>query len=206
MILSDRDIRARLAVGDLQITPLDDPDLQIQPASVDLRLSAEFVIYKLPHVPCIDPRDPDSMSRYTERVHIAEGDAFILHPGEFALGSTVERVKIPDDLVANVEGRSSIGRLAVVVHATAGLVDPGFEGQITLEFANLGRVAVKLYPGMRISQLVFQTMTSPSERPYGPARGSKYQGQRGPVASRISHDPKSSEDILASTSKQESKP
>jgi dCTP deaminase len=195
MILSDRDIRARLAAGSLQIEPLADPDLQIQPASVDLRLSDAFVIYKLPHVPCIDPRDPDSMRRYTERVQIEEGDAFILHPGEFALGSTVEWVKLPDDLVAHVEGRSSIGRLAVVVHATAGLVDPGFEGQITLEFANLGRVAVKLYPGMRISQLVFQTMTSPSERPYGAARGSKYQGQRGPVASRISRDPQSSRDL-----------
>lgn len=205
MILSDRDIRARLASGSLRIEPLADPELQIQPASVDLRLSDAFVIYKLPHVPCIDPRDPDSMRRYTEQVKIEEGDAFILHPGEFALGSTVEWVKIPDDLVAHVEGRSSIGRLAVVVHATAGLVDPGFEGQITLEFANLGRVAVKLYPGMRISQLVFQTMTSPSERPYGPARGSKYQGQRGPVASRISNDPKSSEDVNASATDAEEK-
>nr|WP_269744692.1 dCTP deaminase [Plesiocystis pacifica] len=106
----------------------------------------------------------------------------------FALGTTLERVRVPADLVARVEGRSSIGRLAVVVHATAGFIDPGFEGQITLELSNLGRCAVKLYPGMRISQIVFHEMKSPAERPYGAARGSKYQGQEGPVASRIGKD------------------
>ena len=114
-----------------------------------------------------------------------EGEPFVLHPGEFALGSTMEKVSIPPDLVARLEGRSSIGRIAVVVHATAGFVDPGFEGQITLELSNLGRCAVKLYPGMRISQIVFHQMTSAAERPYGPARGSKYHGQQGPIPSRI---------------------
>lgn len=188
MILSDRDLADRLQDGDIIIDPLIDPDLQIQPASVDLRLGHEFVVYKLPHVACIDTRDPESTAGYTETVHIDEGDYFILHPGEFVLGTTLEWVKIPDDLVARVEGRSSIGRLAIVVHATAGFIDPGFEGQITLELSNLGRVAVKLYPGSRISQLVFHTMTSPAERPYGPARGSKYFGQEGPVVSRIGSD------------------
>jgi dCTP deaminase len=188
MILSDRDIRARLEAGDLVIDPLDDPTLQIQPASVDLRLDAEFVVYRLPHVPCIDPRDVASVQNYTETVTLADGDAFILHPGEFALGSTSERIRVPDDLVARVEGRSSIGRLAVVVHATAGFIDPGFEGHVTLELSNLGRLPVKLYPGMRISQVVFHTMTSPAERPYGAGRGSKYQGQSGPVTSRIADD------------------
>jgi dCTP deaminase len=188
MILSDRDLRVRLDRGDIVIDPLDDPDLQIQPASVDLRLDHEFVVYRLPHVPCIDPRDRGSVDTYTETVVVEEGEAFVLHPGEFALGSTRERVSVPPDLVARVEGRSSIGRLAVVVHATAGFIDPGFDGRITLELSNLGRLPVKLYPGMRISQVVFHTMTSAAERPYGPGRGSKYQGQTGPVTSRIADD------------------
>jgi dCTP deaminase len=188
MILSDRDLKARLEKGDVVIEPITDWELQLQPASVDLRLSPDFVVYKLPHMACIDPRDPESVQRYTQKIEIQDGEAFTLHPGEFALGSTAEWVKVPTDLVARVEGRSSIGRLAVVVHATAGFVDPGFEGHITLELSNLGRCAVKLYPGMRISQLVFHEMTSPAERPYGKERGSKYQGQRGPVASRIGDD------------------
>lgn len=191
MILSDRDIRERLEKGDLVIETLDDPEMQIQPASVDLRLANDFVVYRLSRMAVIDPRDAETVERYTESVHVKENDAFILHPGEFVLGSTRERVRIPDDLVARVEGRSSIGRLAVVVHATAGFIDPGFEGRITLELSNLGRVAVKLYPGMRISQVVFHTMSSPAERPYGPARGSKYFGQEGPVTSRIGRDPES---------------
>jgi dCTP deaminase len=188
MILSDRDLKASIASGEIGIDPLDDPELQIQPASIDLRLGSKFVVYRLPHVPCIDSRDPASVSGYTEEYNIAEGEAFVLQPGEFALGSTYERVRVPDHLVARVEGRSSIGRIAIVVHATAGFIDPGFEGEITLELSNLGRCAVKLYPGMRISQVVFHTMTSPAERPYGPARGSKYQGQSGPVASRLAVD------------------
>lgn len=188
MILSDRDLRARLRAGEIAIEPLDDPELQIQPASIDLRLAARFVVYRLPHVPCIDPHDVASVEDYTETIDVAPGGAFVLQPGEFALGSTLERVRVPADLVARVEGRSSIGRLAIVVHATAGFIDPGFEGQVTLELSNLGRCAVKLYPGMRISQVVFHTMTSPAERPYGTERGSKYQGQRGPVPSRIGRD------------------
>lgn len=188
MILSDRDLKERLKRGDFIVEPLDDPEVQIQPASIDLRLSHEFVVYRLPHVACIDPTQPATIREYTDTVTIAPGDAYILHPGEFALGSTLEWIRIPTDLVARVEGRSSLGRLAVVVHATAGFIDPGFEGQITLELSNLGRVPVKLYPGMRVSQIVLHTMTSAAERPYGPARGSKYFGQRGPVTSRIVHD------------------
>ncbi|MEM1347579.1 MAG: dCTP deaminase [Myxococcota bacterium] len=189
MILSDRDMKKRLETGSIVIDPILDPELQIQPASIDLRLDKRFVVYNLAHVPCIDPRDKETVQKYTRSIEVADGEAFILHPGEFALGSTFEWVKIPDDLVARVEGRSSIGRLAVVVHATAGFIDPGFEGRITLELSNLGRVAVKLYPGMRISQLVFHTMSSPAERPYGPGRGSKYWGQEGPETSRVAADP-----------------
>lgn len=189
MILSDRDIRARLAKGDLVVEPLDDMDLQVQPASIDLRLGDEFLVFRNPHIAFIDPR-AGGVADYTEKVTLAKGHAFILHPGEFVLGSTYERVRIPHDLVAKVEGRSSLGRLAIVVHATAGFVDPGFEGHITLELSNLGRVPVALHPGMRISQIALHQMLSAAERPYGhPTRGSKYQGQRGPVASRITSDP-----------------
>ena len=188
MILSDRDLKARLEKGDLVVEPITDPELQIQPSSIDLRLSNTFVVYKLPHVACIHSRDPKSVEAYTETIEIPDGEGFVLQPGAFALGSTSETVHIPSDLVARVEGRSSIGRIAVVVHATAGFIDPGFQGRITLELSNLGRCAVKLYPGMRISQIVLHTMTSPSERPYGEGRQSKYQGQTGPVASRIGRD------------------
>ena len=188
MILSDREIRARLAIGDLKVTGIRDEGQQIQPASVDLRLSAEFLIYKPAQVSCLDPRNPETLTLATERITVPDGDAFILHPGEFALGSTLERVEVPNDLVGRVDGRSSVGRLAVVVHATAGFIDPGFAGEITLELSNLGRIPVRLYPGMRIAQIVFQTMTSPAQRPYGEARGSHYSGQRGPQASRISLD------------------
>ncbi len=188
MILSDRDIHARLARGDLVVDPLDDPDVQVQPASIDLRLGDEFLVFRHPHIPFIDPRGA-SVADYTEKIVIEKGGAFVLHPGAFVLGSTYERVKIPADLVAKVEGRSSLGRLAVVVHATAGFVDPGFEGHITLELSNLGRVPVALHPGMRVSQIALHQMTGPADRPYGhPSRGSKYQGQAGPTASRIQHD------------------
>lgn len=190
MILSDRDIRARLASGDLEIGPLADSALQIQPASVDLRLGSEFIIYKPGQIACLDPRDPDTLTAATETVTVGPDGAFILHPGEFALGSTVERVRIPSDLVARVDGRSSVGRLAIVVHATAGFIDPGFAGQVTLELSNLGRLPVRLYPGMRIAQISLHPLSSAAERPYGPERGSHYHGQMGPVPSRIRLDPK----------------
>jgi dCTP deaminase len=188
VILSDRDLRKRLEVGDLQVGPLSDPELQIQPASIDLRLADEFIVYKPAQLACLDPQRPETLTAATEKLTVSKDAAFILHPGEFALGSTVERVAIPPDLVARVDGRSSVGRLAVVVHATAGFIDPGFAGQITLELSNLGRVPVRLYPGMRIAQIVLYQLTSPAERPYGTARGSHYQEQSGPVASRLRLD------------------
>lgn len=188
MILSDRELLARLKQGDLVVEPLDDPDTQVQPASIDLRLGNEFLVFRNPHIPYIDPRGA-SVEDYTEKITIPPGGVFIVHPGEFCLGTTLERIAIPPDLVARVEGRSSLGRLAIVVHATAGFIDPGFEGHITLELSNLGRVPVALHPGMRVSQIVIHEMKSPALRPYGsPGRGSKYQGQRGPVPSRITSD------------------
>ncbi|MCO8268624.1 dCTP deaminase [Haloferax prahovense] len=189
MILSDSDILARLAEGDLVVDPIDDVDMQVQPASVDLRLGTEFLEFQRTNISCIHPNRESEVSEYVRETYVPEGDDFILHPGDFVLGTTKERVEIPADLLATVEGRSSLGRLAVVIHATAGIVDPGYEGQITLELSNLGTAPVALTPGMRISQLVFTEMKSPADRPYGVERGSKYQGQRGPQASRLSSDP-----------------
>jgi dCTP deaminase len=188
MILSDRDLRARIEKGDLVVDPLDDPDLQIQPASVDVRLGHEFLTFKTPHVSHVDPRDPKDVEGYTDEEHVPQGEPFVLHPGEFVLGTTYERVEIPSDLVARVEGRSSLGRLAIVVHATAGFIDPGFQGKITLELSNLGHVPVALRPRMRISQIVIQQLTSAAHRPYGSERASKYQDQGGPTASRLEED------------------
>ncbi|AEM57892.1 MULTISPECIES: dCTP deaminase [Haloarcula] len=188
MILSDADILRRLEQGDLVVEPLDDPDIQIQPASVDLRLGREFLEFQHANIPCIHPNSEDEVADYVEETVVEEDEEFILHPGDFVLGTTHERVAIPDDLIAHVEGRSSLGRLAIVVHATAGLCDPGYEGQITLELSNLGTAPVALTPGMRISQLTFTELKTPADRPYGAERGSKYQGQSGPQASKIQGD------------------
>ena len=188
MILSDVDIARRLSSGDLVIEPLSDPDLQIQPASVDLRLGREFLEFQRTNIPCIHPTSEREVSEYVRETVVEEGEEFVLHPGDFVLGTTEERVEIPPDLIAHVEGRSSLGRLAVVVHATAGLCDPGYRGQITLELSNLGSAPVALTPGMRISQLTFTELKTPAERPYGSERGSKYQDQVGPQASRIQGD------------------
>ena len=188
MILSDTDLLSRLRDGDLVVEPLDDIDLQVQPASIDVRLGREFLEFQRANIPCIHPNSEAEVDEYVTETVVEEGDEFILHPGDFVLGTTKERVEVPPDLVAQVEGRSSLGRLAVVVHATAGFIDPGFRGKITLELSNLGTAPVALTPGMRISQLVFTEMKSPSTRPYGAERGSKYQDQAGPQASRIGGD------------------
>jgi len=188
MILSDADILRRLEAGDLAIEPLADLDLQVQPASVDLRLGREFLEFQHANIPCIHPNSEQEVAEYVAETRVEEGDEYILHPGDFVLGTTVERVEIPDDLIAHVEGRSSLGRLAIVVHATAGLCDPGYQGQITLELSNLGTAPVALTPGMRISQLTFTELKTSAERPYGEERGSKYQNQSGPQASKIQGD------------------
>jgi len=188
MILSDVDILRRLEAGELVVEPLDDPDLQVQPASVDLRLGREFLEFQRTNISCIHPDSEQEVEEYVTETYVEEGDDFILHPGDFVLGTTHERVEIPPDLIAHVEGRSSLGRLAVVVHATAGLCDPGYRGQITLELSNLGTAPVALTPGMRISQLTFTELTTAAERPYGSERGSKYQDQSGPQASKIQGD------------------
>ena len=194
MILSDTDILSRLADGDLVIEPLDNPDLQVQPASVDLRLGNEFLEFNRTNIGCIHPEREDEIEEYVTETIVDDGDEFVLHPGDFVLGTTRERVEIPPDLLAKVEGRSSLGRLAVIIHATAGIVDPGYNGQITLELSNLGTAPVALSPGMRISQLIVHQLKSPADRPYGVERGSKYQEQTGPQASRVQNDPEFTEE------------
>lgn len=188
-ILSDKDIKKYLDDGLIVIDPLDDPDHQIQPSSVDLKIGSEFKSFQIISKPCIDPKDQSDIDSYMQSFHIDEDEAFIIHPGEFALATTLEMVHVPTDLVARVEGRSSMGRLGITMHVTAGFIDPGFQGNITLEISNIGKMPVALYPGQRVCQIVFETMTSPSEIPYGhPSRNSKYMGQTRPESSRIKSD------------------
>lgn len=187
-ILSDKTIKEYLEEGKIVIDPLKD-EQQIQPSSVDMRLGDEFKVFKVIRKPYIDPKDEEDIAEYMESSTVPEGEAFIIHPNEFALATTQEYVKVPDDLVARVEGRSSMGRLGVIMHVTAGYVDPGFEGRITLEISNIGAMPVALYPGQRVCQLVFETMTTPAELPYGhPKRNSKYMNQLKPESSRVKLD------------------
>ena len=181
MILSDRDIRAALDAGRIEIDPLADGAMQ--PSSVDVRVDRSFRVFANHRHGFIDVRQPQP--DLTELVEVGDDEAFILHPGEFVLGSTFERVRLPDDLVATIEGKSSLGRLGLLIHSTAGWVDPGWDGWLTLELSNVANLPIAIYPGMKIGQIAFFRMTSAAERPYGSlAIGSKYQGQRGPTASR----------------------
>jgi dCTP deaminase len=181
VILSDRTIREQLAAGRIAIDPLDPAN--IQPSSVDLRLDRYFRVFRNHTMRVIDVRE--DQEELTELVEITDSDAFILHPGEFVLGSTAERVRLPDDLVARLEGKSSLGRLGLLIHSTAGFVDAGWDGYLTLELSNVANLPITLYPGMKIGQISFLSMTTPADRPYGSASvGSKYQGQRGPTPSR----------------------
>ena len=181
MILSDGDIKRYLQERTIVISPFD-AELQIQPASVDLRLSNEFRTFKHTERPCIDVKSDEG--GYTELVKVDEGKPFIVHPKEFVLGCTLERVEIPDDIVARLDGRSSLGRLGIIVHSTAGTVEPGYKGRLTLEITNVGKIPVALYPGMRVCQLSFHTMASRSEKPKN-VRGSKYLEQKSPEESKI---------------------
>jgi len=180
MVLSDRTIREQIVAGRLVIDPFD--DALVQPSSIDLRVSHEFRVFHTNRQPYIDPREPEA--DLTELVRVNDGEPFILHPGEFVLGSTLERVGIPDDLVARLEGKSSLGRLGLLIHSTAGYIDPGFDGHVTLELANVANLPITLYPGMKIGQMSFMDLDGPAEKPYGSgALGSKYQGQVGPTPS-----------------------
>ena len=181
MILSDGDIRKAIADGNIGIEPFDESD--VQPSSVDLHVDRLFRTFNNHRHSFIDVKEP--MEKLTELIEVADGERFILHPGEFVLGSTTEYVQLPNDLVARLEGKSSLGRLGLLIHSTAGYVDPGFEGHLTLELSNVANLPITIYPGMKIGQISFFQLTSPAVHPYGSAEvGSKYQGQRGPTPSR----------------------
>ena len=181
MLLSDRDIRQELESGRVGLDPLDMS--MVQPSSVDVRLDKLFRLidnHKYQHIdPALDQPD------LTRLVEVEPGDAFVLHPGEFVLGATYEVVSLPDDIAARLEGKSSLGRLGLLTHSTAGFIDPGFSGHVTLELSNVATLPITLWPGMKIGQLCFFRLSSPAEHPYGSEKyGSRYQGQRGPTASR----------------------
>ena len=181
MLMSDRDIRAELESGRIGLEPLEMSLLQ--PSSMDVRLDRFFRLFDNHKYPYIDPAEPQD--ELTRLVEVEAKEAFILHPGEFVLGSTYEQVTLPDDIAARLEGKSSLGRLGLLTHSTAGFVDPGFSGHVTLELSNVATLPIKLWPGMKIGQLCFFKLSSPSENPYGSSKyGSRYQGQRGPTASR----------------------
>lgn len=181
MVLSDSAIRRLIEGGRIGIDPYD-PALQ-QPSSLDVRVDRLFRVFRNSRYPFIDVRT--EQEDLTELVEVGPDEPFILHPGEFVLGSTLERVTLPDDLVARLEGKSSLGRLGLLIHSTAGFIDPGFDGHVTLELSNVANLPITIYPGMKIGQLSFVQMSEPAETPYGSgALGSKYQGQRGPTPSR----------------------
>ena len=182
MVLSDKTIRAEIDSGRIKIDPYDES--LVQPSSVDVRVDNRFRVFNNSRYPYIDVRQP--MEDLTEPVEIQGEEPFILHPGEFVLGQTLERVTLPDDLVARLEGKSSLGRLGLLIHSTAGFVDSGFSGNLTLELSNVANLPITIYQGMPIGQMSFMRMDAPVERPYGSREtGSKYQGQAEPTPSRF---------------------
>ena len=181
MILSDRSLREAIDAGRIVIDPFD--ARCVQPSSIDVKIGNLFRVFRNHTAAVIDVKQ--DLEELTELITIPDDGVFMLHPGEFVLGSTLERIGVPNDLVSRVEGKSSLGRLGLIIHSTAGFIDPGFEGHITLELTNIATLPITLYPRMKIGQVSFMTMTTPADNPYGSgARGSKYQGQRGPTPSR----------------------
>ena len=181
MLLSDRDIRARLTNGDLGIDPFD--EALVQPSSIDVRLDRFFRVFNNQRYTHIDPAQ--QQDDLTSDVEATDGNPLVLHPGEFVLGSTLEVISLADDIAGRLEGKSSLGRLGLLTHSTAGFIDPGFSGHITLELSNMANLPITLWPGMKIGQLCLFQLSSPAEHPYGSEiYGSRYQGQRGPTPSR----------------------
>lgn len=181
MVLSDRTIRRLLEEGRILIDPYDESLLQ--PSSVDVRVDHRFRVFRNSRYPYINVKEPQE--ELTELVEVMGEEPFILHPGEFVLGSTLERIRLPDDLVGRLDGKSSLGRLGLLIHSTAGFIDPGWDGHVTLELSNVANLPITIYPGMKIGQLSFVQLSEPAETPYGAGKlGSKYQGQQGPTPSR----------------------
>jgi len=190
MILSDQDIKKRIKDGSIVVTsPTNDHDKNIHASSMDFRLGRYFKLYEHSRNAVLDPLKSESFQDIMRNIEITDESPFIVQPGEFVLGVTLETVKLGDDIVARVEGRSSLGRLGIIIHSTAGFIDAGFEGTITLEITNINRMPIALYPGMRVCQLAFEEMSSPAEIPYNMKASSKYQGQTLPEESRITVDP-----------------
>lgn len=188
MLLSDQDIKAKLEAGDIKIDPLPNLDICLGTVSLDLHLDNEFLVYRNTSRPFIDVNDPESFQNLTEMVVKADTEAFVIHPGQFVLGSTMETIGLPDDLAGRLEGKSSLGRLGIVIHSTAGKIDPGFDGRITLEISNIGTMPIMLYPNMRICQLLFEALSSPTTTSYVRRKDSKYKVQNSPLGSRISSE------------------
>jgi dCTP deaminase len=187
MILSDKHIREAIAVGKIKVKPEIEPS-QLGPCSLDLRLGNVFQVFEYSLHPYIDSRSQDSISEYMRKIEIEEGQPFIMQPRGFVLASTIEWIELDNNLMGRLEGRSSLARLGIIVHSTAGRVDPGWAGNITIELGNLGAMPIALYPGMRICALKFEKISSLVEMPYKTKPGNKYAGQIGPIASKISED------------------
>ena len=185
MILSDRDIRRALAEGRIAVDPADGLDARLGPDSIDFRLGDTFLVFERNTQPYIDPRRPETAAGATRTVRLAPGEPFIIHPHELVLAGTLERLRLADDIVARLEGRSSLGRLGIIVHSTASLFHPGWDGPATMELGNLGIMPVALYPGMRICAFTFEPLSSPAERPYGSAATHKYVPGGAALESRI---------------------
>ncbi len=188
MLLSDRDIQKAIDSGRIKIKPKPDYEAQLGSCALDLRLDGVYRVFDHSRTPYIDPQNPKTLEGITTEIRIKPGEAFTLHPGEFILAVTLEHIQMPDDMAGRLEGRSSIGRLGIVVHSTAATIDAGFRGNITLELANMGRIPVMLYSGMRICSISFEELTSPARTPYYKKKSAKYAGQKSPLASKIAEE------------------
>lgn len=188
MILSDRDIKKALSEKHIIIKPLPNYEEALSACAIDLRLNNEFEVFEHTQIPYFDIKHMENVMQATEKIIVKEGKPFILQPGKFALASTMEWIELPDDIAGRLEGRSSIGRLGIIVHSTAALVHPGMKGRIVLELSNLAQIPVALYPGMRICALSFEELTSPAEIPYSRQKTAKYFNQQGVTGSKINKD------------------
>src|SRR3990167_11342252 len=188
MVLSDRDIKKYLQSGKIRIIPEPDLSEQLGSCSIDLKLGNSFRIFEHSKYPFIDPFDPKNTDGVTKLVEVRNKEPFILHPNDFVLATTVESFELPDHLLARLEGRSSLGRLGIVVHSTASVFEPGWKGKVVMELGNMGRMPVALYAGMRVCALTFEELSSPSDVPYNKKKSAKYLGQEEPIPSKISQD------------------
>ncbi|MBI3954919.1 dCTP deaminase [Candidatus Gottesmanbacteria bacterium] len=188
MILSDKDIKKHLQQGKIKITPQPDIKESLGSCSIDLRLGFSFRVFDHSKYPYIDPRNPNLTVDVTNEIKIKENEPFILQPADFVLATTIESFELPDDLLARLEGRSSLGRLGIVVHSTASIFEPGWKGKVVMELGNMGRMPVALYAGMRVCALTFEELSSPADIPYNRKKSAKYLGQEEPLPSKISED------------------